>query len=1578
VSVWDESAAYPLDTFERTRAWWGDMPHSQSANPPPCPWPLSCPRRGFEVVRAHRAFVGTRNGSPMYSTNIHHFEAPRESLLGRGSLGFFQHRIWNRERGSETVRAFQHAVADPFGATDYPPWMVFLFGGSLFYPGSEIPSFEYTVTPRLPAPSDVDLASTSPAPGLADGASVPVRVVSTERTFELRSNPAQSQLTRLPATTTVIEVDNAATLDLSTAPGTPRFTGVDTQGGGERRKTTTTYLHDVLGNPISITTEVRGAQGSPVAATRRVETTYVSCPGPDCPVVAPDTWITGLPIRIATSDFDADDAVLPAPPARVLRTTYDALGRPSEIRANAAGTDYPSCAAGNPNPESCETGSTSTTVAYTAFGNVGTVTHTAIDNPTPRTTTTSWDAHGVYPTMTVDAAGIARTTLLHPGFGVPVVAIDENTMVTTTKYDGFGRQVSRSGPGQPEMSWTYIPVVNGSSRGMRVDASSQDGRFEVVTTDELAREIQTEVRGFDVGQTILTTSEYDTFGNLVVERRPALTAGAPATTRSFDRLDRETEELSPVGVPAVTTYTMFSTTHTDPEGHVTYVHRDLEDRVVESGHLIGNSPYGEVSFTYGVFDQVTGSEDAHGNVATRSYDGFGRLWSVVDPDTGTSTFHYDGFGDITSKTVGADTSTHTYDTLGRLLVTIDSQGGVASRSYDIGTGAKGRLVSATSADGVSTNVTYDALGRAHQVTQTIDATSHSVIYRYDDFGRLRHVFYPEVAGFDRFTVGYTYNDHGYLSYMSDASWCEIDPGYTTPPGCLAPVLWRVEARDAWLGLTQARFGNNQVVIRDFNDNTGRLELVSSAGVTVEYDYDDDGLLLQRKEGDRVEDFVHDELHRLRLWTIKPPKDHSPGDPPTVTTEYRYTELGNLYQVKRGGNETFFGTFTSNKPHQLAWSSVGGTYSYDERGRQETGGGRTTAWNDHDLPVSMTTNGVTRTFRYDAFGERAKRSEPGSVVTYVGELYEHRVEGADSRHTFYVHGESGVVAQVDYEGTQTTTRYVVADPLGSMIMVEEGSTVVERNYFDPFGGRVDSAGAPATDPDPSTSLGFTGHEDDGGDVTNMQGRIYDRAQYRFLTPDPVITHPLFGQAHNPYSYVYNSPLALVDPSGFSVQSAPKPTGAEAASAPISGEPIAPPQAPKGPAAPTTTAKCEPVSACAQAAATIPASGTTTDDSGASATQGESSAAAPSSDPPEWTINGASGGPGYLPEDAADYSGDGFEESGLLLAAPVLAYVMGPWLFGSTVGRFAIADLATVATWEGHSADSNNAPVIPGPVAEGVISFLGKGFRWGGKGVRWGVNAAKRACRGGVCRGIDECFAAGTPVLTPDGEKPIDEVKAGESVLAYDPTTGTTTTRRVVRTYVRDGITLELTLRVDDGPATALRVTAEHPFLRCDGTFIGAAELAAGDCVVTARSTGTVVAVGAPTTAEPVFNFEVEVDHTYLVGAEGYVVHNVCGSRILIPRRGRIRLRDDDRWLVPLTDKHRGIVYGRQGGLCAAPGCGVMMTRTWGPHMMHMDHPNPFSRYGAIDPLDAQGLCATCNIEKGSMEFEDWVWMMLDAQ
>lgn len=61
--------------------------------------------------------------------------------------------------------------------------------------------------------------------------------------------------------------------------------------------------------------------------------------------------------------------------------------------------------------------------------------------------------------------------------------------------------------------------------------------------------------------------------------------------------------------------------------------------------------------------------------------------------------------------------------------------------------------------------------------------------------------------------------------------------------------------------------------------------------------------------------------------------------------------------------------------------------------------------------------------------------------------------------------------------------------------------------------------------------------------------------------------------------------------------------------------------------------------------------------------------------------------------------------------------------------------------------------------------------------------------GAINAATSCFVAGTPVLTEDGDKPIEDVTVGDYVWAWDEATGTTELKQVVETYVNE--TSELT-------------------------------------------------------------------------------------------------------------------------------------------------------------------------------------------
>jgi RHS repeat-associated protein len=147
-------------------------------------------------------------------------------------------------------------------------------------------------------------------------------------------------------------------------------------------------------------------------------------------------------------------------------------------------------------------------------------------------------------------------------------------------------------------------------------------------------------------------------------------------------------------------------------------------------------------------------------------------------------------------------------------------------------------------------------------------------------------------------------------------------------------------------------------------------------------------------------------------------------------------------------------------------------------------------------------------------------------------------GADQLETWYVYGLDGEVAAEFARGNvggDTGRQYLVADPLGSTRLVYDGTqgTVAQRLDYEPFGGEVVRAGVSGYLGAKTPSQKFTGKEREGETGADYFGARWLHAGFgRFLgadTPlvDQQVEDPL---SWNLYSYVRNSPLVFVDPTG----------------------------------------------------------------------------------------------------------------------------------------------------------------------------------------------------------------------------------------------------------------------------------------------------------------------------------------------------------------------------------------------------------------------------------------------------------------
>lgn len=148
--------------------------------------------------------------------------------------------------------------------------------------------------------------------------------------------------------------------------------------------------------------------------------------------------------------------------------------------------------------------------------------------------------------------------------------------------------------------------------------------------------------------------------------------------------------------------------------------------------------------------------------------------------------------------------------------------------------------------------------------------------------------------------------------------------------------------------------------------------------------------------------------------------------------------------------------------------------------------------------------------------------------------------------------------------------------------------------------------------------------------------------------------------------------------------------------------------------------------------------------------------------------------------------------------------------------------------------------------------------------------------GAAKNVLSCFVAGTLIKTSEGLIPIEEIRVGDEVFAYNIENGETELKEVKQLFVHEED--ELVHLVINGEK--IDTTTNHPFFVEDLGFISAKDLQDGDELrLYDGSTASVEAIEIEVLDEPVlvYNFEVEDFHTYFVGEQSVLVHNTCGQK-----------------------------------------------------------------------------------------------------
>ncbi len=196
-------------------------------------------------------------------------------------------------------------------------------------------------------------------------------------------------------------------------------------------------------------------------------------------------------------------------------------------------------------------------------------------------------------------------------------------------------------------------------------------------------------------------------------------------------------------------------------------------------------------------------------------------------------------------------------------------------------------------------------------------------------------------------------------------------------------------------------------------------------------------------------------------------------------------------------------------------------------------------------------------------------------------------------------------------------------------------------------------------------------------------------------------------------------------------------------------------------------------------------------------------------------------------------------------------------------------------------------IAGKAAEtvagkGLESAAGKGLdAAAGKGTEQFANQAQAKLAGySPC-----CFAAGTMVATPDGERAIDALRVGDVVWTKPEEGGEPFASKVSATHIRtDQPIYQLTLvkngSAGEGTTETLQVTPGHPFyVPARKGFVPLIELQPGDQLqslgdgATQEASISVVSIKLLQSQGKTYNLTVDIGHTFYVGKLNTWVHNV---------------------------------------------------------------------------------------------------------
>jgi RHS repeat-associated protein len=204
------------------------------------------------------------------------------------------------------------------------------------------------------------------------------------------------------------------------------------------------------------------------------------------------------------------------------------------------------------------------------------------------------------------------------------------------------------------------------------------------------------------------------------------------------------------------------------------------------------------------------------------------------------------------------------------------------------------------------------------------------------------------------------------------------------------------------------------------------------------------------------------------------------------------------------------------------SSAGGvSYAWSNNGNLLSDGVATYTYNHTNRLASVTQGPSTYTFAYNGLGDRLRQTVNGTPTSYTLDLARSLTQVLSDGMNAYLYGNDRL-GEEQPGGWQ----YYLGDALGSVRQLADASVnVTLTRSYEPFGDPLQTTGT-------GTSIfAFTGEQRDGTGLVYLRARYYGSSFGRFLSRDVWEGNPFEPVSHNPWLYVANNPVNLLDPSGY---------------------------------------------------------------------------------------------------------------------------------------------------------------------------------------------------------------------------------------------------------------------------------------------------------------------------------------------------------------------------------------------------------------------------------------------------------------